>query len=103
LTLLSSRVSPDAHTPYLPNQALISSNHCCAARSRWITRQRKYNPLILKVPETDRTSLHSCRALFENYDEDFKSLLAALKQKLDSGEIRDLSGGEQISESVNNG
>lgn len=36
-------------------------------------------------------------ALFEDYDEDFKQLLAALKKKLD--EIRELKGGAQSVES----
>ncbi|KAH8079770.1 t-SNARE [Filobasidium floriforme] len=40
---------------------------------------------------------NSPTALFENYDEDFKSLLTSLKQKLDGGAIRDLSGEQRKS------
>jgi hypothetical protein len=34
-----------------------------------------------------------CSALFENYDEDFKQLLASLKGKLD-GDVKLLKGGQ---------
>ena len=42
---------------------------------------------------TNVIDLDISRALFENYDEDFKSLISSLKQKLEGGAIRDLSGG----------
>lgn len=53
----------------------------------------RFIPSLCVIDSPRRQHLgSSIRALFENYDEDFKSLLKGLKAKLD-GDVRQLKGG----------
>jgi hypothetical protein len=53
--------------------------------SRWTTHQRQF-PIILEC------LILTYRALFENYDQDLKQLIASLKGKLE-GDVKQLKGG----------